>query len=113
MKLLTCVIRNKLIANHTRKQSGDADDLMPVVKLFTPWTNCTWLLTEYDPANNILYGLCDLGTQCPELGYVFLDELEQFKGPGGLTIERDLSFKPEYTLSVYARMAREEGYINT
>ena len=42
---------------------------LPVVKLFTPDVNATWLLTELDPEDpDISFGLCDLGVGCPELG---------------------------------------------
>jgi Protein of unknown function (DUF2958) len=34
-------------------------DFKPVVKLFTPDAQCTWLLTELD--DGLLFGLCDLG----------------------------------------------------
>ena len=40
-----------------------------------------------------------------ELGYFSLEELEQARGPGGLTVERDLSFKPR-ALSQVARQGR-------
>ena len=75
MKLLTKSIREKLIANGTKqkplKGTENEIDLFPVVKLFTPDANCTWLLTELDPDYpDIAFGLCDLGMQCPELGSV-------------------------------------------
>ena len=48
-------------------------DFRPVVKLFTPDGAATWLLTEIDPAyQDIVFGLCDLGMGCPELGSVSL-----------------------------------------
>ena len=56
---------------------------------------------------DILFGLCDLGFGCPELGYVSLRELESVKGRFGLGIERDLHFKARYPLSVYAEAARQ------
>lgn len=35
-------------------------DFVPVVKLFTPDANATWLLTELDPNESTLaFGLCD------------------------------------------------------
>ena len=41
----------------------------------------------------------------PELGQVSLMELKAVRGPGGLTIERDLYFKADKTLSQYAAEA--------
>ena len=58
------------------------------VKLFTPDSNWTWFLTEYDPEQRLCFGLVKgLDT---ELGYFSLTELEEVRGPLGLPIERDL-----------------------
>lgn len=62
----------------------------PTVKLFTPDGGGTWFLTEYDPKEGLLFGLCDLGLGFPELGYVSLDELESIRGRLGLRVEVDL-----------------------
>jgi hypothetical protein len=44
-----------------RMDNGEADiDFKPVVKLFTPDAQCTWLLTEFGN-DDIAFGLCDLG----------------------------------------------------
>jgi hypothetical protein len=52
-----------------------------------------------------------LGHGTPELGYVSLAELRSLRGPAGLTVERDLSFKAEKTLQGYADEAHANGYI--
>jgi hypothetical protein len=79
-------------------------------KLFTPWAGATWLLSELDPSDqDIAFGLCDLGQGTPELGYVRLTELRNLRGPGGLTVERDLWFKADKTLQAYADEARACG----
>ncbi len=78
-------------------------DFKPVVKLFTPDANCTWLLTEIDPdAPDIAFGLCDLGMGYPELGTVNISELIQLRGRLGLPVECDVGFKADKTLSQYA-----------
>jgi hypothetical protein len=59
----------------------------------------------------ILFGLCDLGMGCPELGYVSLGELKSVTNRLGLGIERDLYFKARYPLSVYAHAADRRGRI--
>lgn len=111
MKLLTQFITEKLLRNGRLQEAlaedGRADaDFIPVVKLFTPDANCTWLLTELDPEEpDIAFGLCDLGMGCPELGTVRISELESVRGALGLPVERDLHFAPMHTLSVYARAA--------
>jgi len=111
MKLLTKSITDALLRNGRIREAlaedGRAEaDFIPVVKLFTPDANCTWLLTELDPEEpDIAFGLCDLGMQCPELGSVRISELESVRGRLGLPVERDLYFTPHHTLSVYARAA--------
>jgi Protein of unknown function (DUF2958) len=112
MSLLTLTQINQLIANgiaqRIRHQDGEEEiDFIPVAKLFTPDANATWLLTEADADNpDRLFGLCDLGLGCPELGYVSLTELSTARGQLGLPIERDTSFVPDQTLSDYAATAR-------
>ena len=83
----------------------------PVVKLFTPDAQATWLLSELDPEDGRLFGLCDLGMGCAELGYVSLAELETVRGPLGLPVERDQWFEADRPLSAYAREASAAGRI--
>jgi len=119
MLLITKEQRMKLIANgrvtqEATKVNGDTTDFKPVVKLFTPWTNCTWLISEMvetDGDDTVLYGLCDLGQGSPELGYVTLGELQDAKGPFGLRIERDRWFTATKTVGEYAADAREKGRV--
>ncbi len=105
-------MRDNSAHNQRMERSGkDSEDFMPVVKLFTPWGGSTWLLTEIDADGDTMFGLCDLGQGCPELGYVSLSELEAVRGRFGLTIERDMHFVADKTLSVYADEARAKGRI--
>jgi Protein of unknown function (DUF2958) len=65
MTLFTKTQTHKLLANCqeqiTNNDAGHSDiDFKPVVKLFTPDAQCTWLLTELG-LDDIAYGLCDLG----------------------------------------------------
>ena len=93
-------------------RTGD-DDLEPVVKLFTPDANCTWLLVSIDPDEpDLAYGLCDLGLGCPEVGSVSVAELRSVRGAVGLPVERDVHFVPEGTLGFYAEKARRFGTIH-
>ncbi len=93
--------------------AGNRDiDFKPVVKLFTPAAQFTWLLTELGN-DNIAYGLCDLGMGCPEIGFVCLYELREVRGKLGLPIERDEHFEANKTLSAYAAAAREHARIVT
>jgi len=117
MTLFTKGQYEQLIANCqaqiAHNDAGHSDiDFKPVVKLFTPDAQCTWLLTELG-LDDIAFGLCDLGMGSQELGYVCMCELRELRGPLGLPIERDLHFDADKTLSAYATEAREHGRIVT
>jgi hypothetical protein len=106
--LLSVEDRDQLLANAL----AGVRDHTPVVKLFTPYANATWLISEVDPDDpDRLFGLCDLGLGSPELGYVSLSELKAVRGPLGLPIERDLHFVGDKPLSSYAEEARNMGRI--
>ena len=108
MKLFTAADREKLL----KQGAAQSPENKPVVKLFTPWGKATWLISEIDPQDNDqLFGLCDLGFGCPELGWLSLSEIESVTGPFRLKIERDLHFKADKTLVEYANEARELGHI--
>lgn len=102
MQLLTDEIKAQLIHNNVTARDTDH---IPVVKWFTPWENATWIVTEMEPDGRC-FGLCDVGHGTPELGYVSVEELEDIKGPFGLTIERDLFFRTDKPLSMWTRAAR-------
>ena len=106
MKLFTQFQHAKLLANGRASQEKEVDHF-PVVKLFTPDANATWLLSEIDPIDtDRAFGLCDLGLGSPELGYVSIAELTALRGTLGLPVERDLQFEPKQTLTAYALEAR-------
>jgi len=94
MNLLTKEIRNRLPKLYATQNETD-----PViqVKFFTPWTNWTWFITEFDGADQ-LFGLVE-GFET-EWGYSSLSELETIRGPGGLRIERDRFFDPVAVSSI-------------
>ena len=112
MTLITKALTEQLLANGRAQRAAiDNDqpalDFKPVVKLFTPDAQCTWLLSELDPDDALAFGLCDLGMGEPELGYVSLAELATVRGKLGLPIERDLHFETDKTISAYAEEARQ------
>jgi len=87
MKLFTKEINEKLA-------KCGYENRRPIFKLFTPWTNCTWLVTGEE--DDILYGWADLGMGCVEWGGLFSrEEVESIRGPFGLTIERDLHWQDD------------------
>ena len=106
MLLLTQDQRARLIANG--KSRGD---YAPVVKFFNPVGSGTWLFSELDEDGDILFGLCDLGFGCPEMGSASLSEIAAVTLPFGLTIECDLCFEGRFPLTIYADAARLCGGI--
>ncbi len=106
-------VYHMLVLNHAKqvpvKGTDDEIDHIPVAKLFNPSGAGTWLVTELDPEEGLAFGLADLGY--PEMGYISMDELEEFKGLGGLGIEQDAHFTTEKPLSQWAKESRQHGYI--
>lgn len=112
--IITAEQRTLMLAHGAASAAGEDIDPQPVVKLFTPDANATWLLAELDPEDpDIAFGLCDLGMGFPELGSVRLSEITTVRGPMGLVVERDLHFRADKTLSQYADEARLRGYVRT
>ena len=89
MKLINDEIKNKL--PKLFEQDSKGLNALAYVKFFTPDSNWSWYVTEFDGVD-IFYGLVD-GLD-KELGYFSLSELESVRGPLGLKIERDLYFEP-------------------
>lgn len=117
MQLFTEEILAKLKANgeHQARVAGSNHeiDFFPVVKIFNPYGSGRWLLTEISPDDpDIAFGLCDLGLNCPELGYVSIKELLSIDMGYGLKLERDESFTGAKPISVYARDASVNGFID-
>ena len=106
MLLLTQDQRARLIANGQSR-----GDHVPVVKFFSPVGAGTWLFSELDEDGDTLFGLCDLGFGCPEMGSTSLAEIAAVSLPFGLTIERDLCFDGRFPLTIYADAARVCGGI--
>lgn len=101
------MLRNGRFNTYRREQGAFEIDFKPVVKLHVPGTSCLWLLAEIDPDNpDTAYGLCDLGSGQPELGYVSLFELSSLRD-----IARDEAFVAMQSLGAYAEVARLHGRI--
>ena len=110
MQLITFAQRQKLLENGRAQRAAidrqdQAIDFEPVVKIFTPDGNATWLPTELDANSHLAFGLCDLGRGEPELAAA--------RGPLGLPLERDLCFAPTRTIAAFAELAREHRRIVT
>ncbi len=113
--LITKSQREQLLANGRASRESDGGiDHQPVVKLFTPDAQATWLLSELYPADpDVAFGLCDLGMSFPEMGDVRISEITGVRGNAGLSVERDRGFKADKTLSEYAAVARQHRRIVT
>ncbi|MBD8619730.1 DUF2958 domain-containing protein [Sphingomonas sp. CFBP 13728] len=115
VNVIDAVSLQQLVNNHVQQQplkgTKGEQDFHPVCKIFLPWTNGTWLLTEMDPDDGLAFGLADLGMGSPELGYISLDEIYEITGPAGLKMEQDAHFKATKPLSQYASDARANGKI--
>ena len=91
MKLLTKELERKLPQLYDTEHIKTEEKIVHI-KYFTPDSNWSWYITEYDPNDRIFFGYV-VGLS-NEWGYISLAELEQTTGPLGLKIERDLHFKP-------------------
>jgi len=112
MKLFTKEQYKLLLQNGTPENQDQ--DHFPVVKLFTPDANCTWLISQIDAENpDLAFGLGDLGVGFPEMGFISLTEISELSGKLGLPVERDYSFVGKFPLSVYARAALKVDFITT
>ena len=82
--------------------------LVRYVKLHSKYGKAVWLLSELDAANNIAFGLCDLGQGKPELSYVSITDLESIKHARLKVpmVEIDPVFDGKYPLSVYLEAAK-------
>ena len=90
---------SKLIPKNLLNQIPDLYEtersLNPIcqIKLFTPDSNFTWYIIEISKEDkSTCYGYV-VGFES-ELGYFSLKEIESIKGALGLSVERDISFKP-------------------
>ncbi len=71
----------------------EQDDPICHIKLFTPDANWTWYVIEFSKEDkDICYGYVQ--GLVHELGYFSLNELRAIKGSLGLSVERDVLFKP-------------------
>ena len=72
-------------------ETEEQNDPIAYVKLFLDgWT---WYITELSIDNNICFGYV-ISPFGAELGYFSLNEIKSIKGSLGLSVERDISFKP-------------------
>ena len=106
MKLLTDELRKNLPPLYSQEKANPAT---VHAKFFCPWSNWTWFATEgCEEEDDFMFFGYVIGLE-EEWGYFVLSELEGVRGPGGLTIERDTSFKPGPFPEVLAQFRKERG----
>ena len=72
-------------------ETEEQNNPIAYVKLFLDaWT---WYITELSIDNNICFGYV-ISPFESELGYFSLNEIKSIKGSLGLSVEKDISFKP-------------------
>jgi hypothetical protein len=99
-KFITAKIWKQLLKNGERPD----EDRPPVVRLYDPKGPGVWLLDHVKAhAPDQAYGLIELGTGLPELGYVSLEVLGEMRGG---RIVRDQRFRTEKGLAQVAAEAR-------
>jgi len=95
MKLITKEIEKQIPALYSQ-DGKEMADVICYAKLFDPYGQSFWFLTEYDPNEKLAFGWACLGgdTDNAEFGYVSIAELEEIRFMGKPRIERDKYFKP-------------------
>lgn len=111
MALITDTQRSAMLAAGQARARGDAADLLPIAKFYTPDADACWLLASLDADGDCAFGLIDAGTGFPELGEVSLSMLESIRGPQGLAVAAEPDFQPRRTLSAYLADAQRGGAV--
>lgn len=97
MLLFTKQIEKKLISNYQKFKYSSYDE-KPVVKLFLPEGRCYWLLTEYNPEEDLAFGLAYI--HCKEIGLIDMREIRAVKSNLlNLPMERDRYFTTDKTIN--------------
>jgi hypothetical protein len=87
---MPAAIRSKIPKLYSQEKVADPTVW---VKFFSPYSNATWYVTEFD-GRDTMFGWADLGMGGGELGYISLSELEGSNRNGLPLVERDTSFRP-------------------
>ncbi len=93
-KLMTKELGDTIPALYANENVENYDDVLAPAKLFSPYGNWTWYVTEWNPETGECFGLVQ-GFET-ELGYFSLDELAEATVFGGVpAVERDLYWEPK------------------
>ena len=92
-QLMTEKLADTIPAIGATDNARDYDDVLAAAKLFSPYSNWTWYITEMDRETGQCFGLVE-GLET-ELGYFDLTELAETTVLGGVpAVERDLYWQP-------------------
>ena len=92
--LMTKEVGDTIPAIYAHKNVESYDDVLAPAKLFSPFSNWTWYVTEWDAETGTCFGLVE-GFET-ELGYFDLTELAEATVFGGVpAVERDLYWQPK------------------
>lgn len=108
-KLLTVADLKKLPGMN---EGPEGDERMCYVKLFTPFSDFTWYVLEFDPEHQLAYCLTyrtSFADQCPEgeYGDVYLPELAESDRAGVPMVERDCFWTPQTVGDIRAQLAKQ------
>jgi len=93
MELITKKLEERFKKIGTQENKKDP---IVVAKFFNPTGMGTWYATEYNSKERSFFGYASIfGDYNDEWGSFSLDELESYKGPFGVGIERDLYCKEQ------------------
>ena len=91
--LMTKELGETIPALYANENAADYDAVLAPAKLFSPYSNWTWYITEWEAETGLCFGLVQ-GFET-ELGYFSLDELAEVTVFGGVpAVERDLYWRP-------------------
>ena len=100
MKLMTKAITKKAQAQYPM---GNDFNQAIVAKFFDPCGSYTWYLMNQDPEDpDYLWGI--IKGQAVEVGSFSFNDLKSYKGPFGIGIERDLSFRKTTANEVWNKL---------
>ncbi|MFA5360061.1 MAG: DUF2958 domain-containing protein [Patescibacteria group bacterium] len=87
-------------------------DPLVIAKFFNPTGVGYWFATEYNPEDKIFFGYVSFfGDHNDEWGSFALSELEEYFGPFGLGIERDINFISQPISKIMPKAILKEAII--
>ena len=105
-QLMTQKLAETIPAIYANEKVAEYDTVLAHAKLFSPYSNWTWFITEMDRETGQCFGLVDGLEQ--EIGYFDLTELAETTVFGGVpAVERDLYWEPR-TIGEIKRGSRDD-----